>query len=125
MSLDISLTINPTVDGLKLPPFSSGRLTVFQTLEGGGNPGELLVTSAAEVTLSFGSVTPGPIMMFNLDTTNYVNWGTATGDYKFQLFPLAATNSRGMPALVTLESGTIYLRANTADCRVFILGYSK
>ena len=52
MSLIVSLTVTPSVDGLNLPSFSSGRLTVFQTLEGGGNPGELLVTSGAEVTLS-------------------------------------------------------------------------
>lgn len=125
MSLDVSLTINPKIDGLSLPPFASGRLSVFQTLEGGGNPGELLVTSAAEVTLSFGSVSPGPILLYNLDETNYVQWGVATTVYPFRLHPRVANNSRACPAFVTLESGTIYLRANTADCRVLILGYSK
>jgi hypothetical protein len=123
--IDFALTINPSIDGVSLPPFSSGRLSIFQTLEGGGNPGELLVTEAAEVTLSFGSVSPGPILLFNLDATNFVQWGVATTVYPFRLHPRAASNSRACPAFVTLESGTIYLRANTADCRVLVLGYSK
>ncbi len=125
MSLSVSLTITPSVDGLSLPPFSSGRLSVFQTLEGGGNPGEVLITSAAEVTISFGSVSPGPVLFYNLDETNYVDWGFATGVYRGRLFPRLAANSRSMPACFTLESGSIFMRANTADCRVLILGYSK
>jgi hypothetical protein len=122
--IDVTLTLNPRIGSLSLPPFSSGRLTVFQTLEGGGNPGELNVTTS-EVTLSFGSVSPGPILLYNLDTTNFVEWGVATGVYPFRLFPRITTNSRAMPALVTLESGTIFMRADTAACRVLVLGYSK
>ena len=125
MSLSVSLTITPSVDGLSLPPFSSGRLSVFQTLEGGGNPGEVLITSAAEVTISFGSVSPGPVLIYNLDETNYVEWGVATGVYRFKLFPRLAANSRAMPHFVCMDSGSLFMRANTADCRVYILGYSK
>jgi hypothetical protein len=123
--LDISLAINPRVGDISLPPFSTGRLSVFQALEGGGNPGELLVTEAAEVTLSFGSVSPGVIVLYNLDDTNFVSWGVATTVYPFRLNPRLTTSSKACPALVTLESGSIFLRADTADCRVLVLGYSK
>ena len=124
MALDIALTINPTVDGISLPPFVSGRLSVSQTTEGGGNPGLLSVTTS-EVTLSFGSVTPGVVLLYNLDETNFVEWGVATGVYPFRLPPRLASNSKACPALVTRQSGTIYLKADTATCRVLVLGYDS
>ena len=44
---------------------------------GGGNPGEVdLTTSAANV--SFGAVTPGMVMMINLSTTATMQWGLTT-----------------------------------------------
>lgn len=122
MSLDIALTINPAADGVALPPFVSGRLSVFQTTEGGGNPGVVSVTTS-EVTLSFGSVTPGVVLLYNLDDTNFVEWGVATGVYPFRLPPRLASNSKACPALFTRQSGTIYLKADTATCRVLVLGY--
>jgi hypothetical protein len=122
MSLDVALTINPAADGVALPPFVSGRLSVFQTNEGGGNPGVVSVTTS-EVTLSFGSVTPGVVLLYNLDDTHFVEWGVATGVYPFQLPPRLAANSKACPALFTRQSGTIFLKADTATCKVLVLGY--
>jgi len=122
MAIDVALSINPTVDGLALPPFVSGRLSVSQTTEGGGNPGIISVTTS-EFTLSFGSVTPGLVLLYNLDKTNFVEWGVATGVYPFRLPPRLTTSSKSCPALITRQSGTIYLKADTATCRVLVLGY--
>ena len=125
MAIALTLTLNPTGDGLNLPPFSSGRVTIAQTSEGGGNPGLLDVTTS-EVTLSFGSVAPGAIMLINMDPTNYVEWGVATGVYPFRLHPnTGAVTSKWAPHFVQRQSGTIYLKANTATCKVLILGYDE
>jgi hypothetical protein len=125
MSIALTLTLNPTIDGMSLPPFSSGRLTIAQTSEGGGNPGLVDVTTS-ELTLSFGSVSPGGIVLLNLDDTNYVEWGTATGVYDFRLHPnTGLATSKHAPHFVQRQSGTIYLKANTATCKVLILGYDE
>jgi hypothetical protein len=120
--IDLTITLNPSIDGLGLPPFSSGRLQVFQTAEGGGNPGIIDVTTS-EVTVSFGSVTPGLVLVYNLDDTNFVEMGFATGVYPLQLPPRLATNSKAAPAVFTRQSGTLYLKADTATCKVLVLGY--
>ena len=120
--IDLTITLNPSIDGLSLPPFSSGRLQVFQTNEGGGNPGIIDVTTS-EVTVSFGSVTPGLIVLYNLDDTNFVEMGFATGVYPLQLPPRLATNSKAAPAAFTRQSGSLFLKADTATCKVLVLGY--
>jgi hypothetical protein len=125
MAIALTLTLNPTGDGLTLPPFNSGRVNIAQTSDGGGNPGLLDVTTS-EVTLSFGSVAPGAIMLINMDPTNYVEWGVATGVYPFRLHPnTGAVTSKWAPHFVQRQSGTIYLKANTATCKVLILGYDE
>jgi hypothetical protein len=120
--IDLTITLNPSIDGLSLPPFSSGRLQVFQTAEGGGNPGIIDVTTS-EVTVSFGSVTPGLIVLYNLDDTNFVEMGFATGVYPLQLPARLATNSKAAPAVFTRQSGSLFLKADTATCKVLVLGY--
>ena len=120
--IDLTITLNPSIDGLSLPPFSSGRLQVFQTNEGGGNPGIIDVTTS-EVTVSFGSVTPGLIVLYNLDDTNFVEMGFATGVYPLQLPARLATNSKAAPAVFTRQSGSLFLKADTATCKVLVLGY--
>jgi hypothetical protein len=122
MAIDLTVTLNPSIDGLSLPPFSSGRLQVFQTTEGGGNPGLLNVTTS-EVTVSFGSVTPGLVLLYNLDETNFVEVGFATGVYPLRLPPRLASNSKAAPAVFTRQSGSLFLKADTATCKVLVLGY--
>jgi hypothetical protein len=120
--IDLTITLNPSIDGLSLPPFSSGRLQITQTAEGGGNPGIIDVTTS-EVTVSFGSVTPGLILVYNLDDTNFVEMGFATGVYPLQLPPRLASNSKAAPAVFTRQSGSLFLKADTATCKVLVLGY--
>jgi hypothetical protein len=122
--IDLTITLNPSIDGLSLPPFSSGRLQVFQTAEGGGNPGEVTVPTT-EITISFGTVVPGLVLLYNLDTTNFVEWGTVTTVYDWDLLPRLSANSKAHPHILRPKSGTsIFMRANTAPCKVLILGYN-
>lgn len=122
MSIDVTVTLNPKEGDISLPPFSSGRISVTQTSDGGGNPGLVDVT-VSEVTISFGSVSPGLVLLYNLDDTNFVQWGVATGVYPFRLQPRAASSNKGVPQLVYINSGTIYMAADTATCKVLVLGY--
>lgn len=62
--------------------------------------------------------TNGFLMMTNLDPTNYVEWGTTSGDYPGKM-------NAGEPALLRLNTGkTLYLKANTAACDVRICLYA-
>lgn len=68
---------------------------------------------------SFGDIgTEGLCIIYNLDTTNYVQVGFATGVYGMRLRGASA------PALFFLEpNATLYLKANTAACNVRIIVY--
>ena len=61
--------------------------------------------------------TNGWIYMQNMDTTNYVEWGT-TGAY------IGRMRAQETAGPFRLNAGaTLYLRANTAACRVRIVMY--
>lgn len=68
---------------------------------------------------SFGDIgTEGVFVVYNLDTTNYVQVGFSTGVYGVRL---AASS---IPLIGTLEpNATLYLKANTAACKVRIVVY--
>lgn len=85
-----------------------------QAASGGPTPGFLTIGTSEE-SESFSELsTLGWVLLENYDTTNYVEWGFATGVYGGRLEP-------GEFALFRLNpSSTLYLRANTAACKVFI-----
>lgn len=67
----------------------------------------------SEETLSTGDLAGGFVSLVNLDATNYVEVGFATGVYPIKL------RAESGPLLVELNgSPTIYLKANTAACKV-------
>jgi hypothetical protein len=68
-------------------------------------------------------VTPGLILVYNLDDTNFVEMGFATTVYPLRLPPRLATNSKAAPAAFTRQSGSLFLKADTATCKVLVLGY--
>lgn len=74
------------------------------------------IGTTEESIATFGDVsTEGEVIIRNLDTTNYVQVGFATGVYGMRL---AAGRVASFPA----EPGlTLYLKANTAACLVEIL----
>jgi hypothetical protein len=78
-------------------------------------------TSEETAGPAFGDIgTEGICVIYNLDTTNYVQVGFATGVYGMRLYGAWA------PAQFTLEpNATLYLKANTAACNVRIIVYEK
>ena len=94
--------------------FSSndGSQSIDQTTLGGPSPGYRVVPTT-EVSESFSALsTIGWLMMKNLDTTNYVEWGFSTGVYGGRM-------EAGETALFRVNpSSTIYLRANTDSCKL-------
>lgn len=70
---------------------------------------------------TFGDIgTEGLCVIYNLDSTNYVQVGFATTVYGMRLY------GGSVPATFTLEpNATLYLKANTAACNVRIIVYEK
>lgn len=96
--------------------FDTGQITetVTQTAIGGPTPGYVTIGTTEE-SITFSELsTPGEILIRNLDTTNYVQWGFSTGVYGGRI-------KAGRTARWTLEPGTtLYIKANTAACKVVI-----
>lgn len=90
------------------------NVSVDQTTAGGGGPGQVTVGTSEE-TISFGDTVPGLVMMQNLDTTNFVSYGTVTGNLDFTL---SADNEPQLVRLKTTES--LIMQADTASCKVMI-----
>lgn len=68
---------------------------------------------------TFGDIgTEGICVIHNLDTSNYVQVGFATGVYGMRIY------KSWHPAIFPLEpNATLYLKANTAACNVRIIVY--
>jgi len=76
-------------------------------------------TSEETAGPAFGDIgTEGICVIYNLDTTNYVQVGFATGVYGMRLL------GASVPAVFHLEpNATLYLKANTAACNVRVIVY--
>lgn len=95
-------------------PASSNNFSFDQTAVGGASPGYLTIGTTEESEAFSELSTEGWCIMQNLDTTNYVEWGFSTGVYGGRL-------EAGELALFRLNpSTTMYLKANTAACKVAV-----
>lgn len=93
--------------------------TFDQTTARGGGPGTVNVGTTEE-SVSFGDTTPGYVQLTNLDDTNFVDFGNATGDLDFTL------EAGGGMALFKMKSGaTLYLKADTAACNVQVIAFNQ
>lgn len=70
------------------------------------------VIGTSEEALALGDVTPGMILIFNTDTTNYVSVRSGTGAANLIKIPA------GEFCLFRLEASAPYLIANTASVRI-------
>ena len=78
----------------------------------------LLITTS-EVTVTHGVTNPRFCILYNHDATNYVEAGCTTADYDFYLRPASiATQFEIGPS-----KASIFLKANTASCFVYIEVY--
>tara|TARA_R110000868_G_scaffold64237_1_gene193134 strand:+ start:100 stop:462 length:363 start_codon:yes stop_codon:yes gene_type:complete len=90
-----------------------------QAAIGGPTPGAISVGTSEESTAFPELSTEGWLFMQNNDSTNYVQWGFATGVYGGRL-------KAGEFALFRMEPGlTLYLKANTAACNVLVYGFEN
>jgi len=73
------------------------------------------IPTSEEAVTSFGSITTeGWCFLHNLDGTNYVEVGFSTGVYGIRL-------ESGETAMFRLNPGAdLYMKANTAACRVYV-----
>ena len=91
---------------------------IDMTGTGGPTPGFISVGTTEESTTFPELTTEGVLYMKNLDATNYVQWGFSTGVYGGRMKPgETAGPFRMEPGL------TLFLRANTAACRVLVYGF--
>ena len=115
MANEITVTAGLRVaNGNSLFSREFGQQTFDQAAVGGPTPGYITVGTAEE-SVTFGELsTLGWVFIENLDDTNYVQWGFSTGVYGGRM-------EAGEPALFRLNpSSTLYLKANTAACKVNI-----
>lgn len=113
-----TVTINTTISStgtIAYPTYNSTPKEITQATEGMVGPGVVDVTTS-EVTHD---VVEGTVLLQNLDATNFVSWGTATGVYPFSLL---ASNE---PTVIQIAADdTLYFAADTATCKVLILNWN-
>lgn len=98
----------------------SKSTALTQTAVGGPTPGYMTVGTTEESTAFPELTTEGMLFMQNLDSTNYVQWGFATGVYGGRM------EANDPPVQFRMEPGlTLYLKANTAACKCVVYGFEK
>lgn len=86
------------------------------------------IGTTEESITSFGDVaTPGVMVLYNLDGTNFVQWGFATTDYGGHLTANDGSSTKGMPIAIFygLSGVELYLKADTAACEVLVVVYDR
>lgn len=74
----------------------------------------------SEETISFGDITAkGMCVLYNLDSTNYVNWGHVTANLDCKILAGEYCSFR------MDDSGSLILQANTATCKVRVILYDN
>lgn len=97
--------------------FQYPQKTISGTITNNDGVNDLIMTiGTTEESPTFTDITTnGWLLLENLDATNYVQWGVATTVYTGRM-------AAGKAALLQLEPGkSLYLKANTAACRVRIV----
>lgn len=109
-----NLRVQLTNGSLKFD-FNPGKIQVTQSTQLLYDSTQIITTTEVDVTLT-GLTTPHIIILHNLDTTNYVEAGFVTTVYGLRLKPSS------IPSCFELNTSYthIFLKANTASCKVRI-----
>ena len=109
------LSLN-TRNGTLIHQFNPGVISVTQTTARVYDSVHIIGTSEETIS-AFGDIAaPTIIILYNMDATNYVQWGFATGVYGSRLF------AAHVPNQFTYETGaSIFIKANTAACNVRVI----
>lgn len=117
MADEIRVSVTLAVNNGNLSDSFSKSYTADQAAVGGPTPGyQTIGTSEEEVAL--GELgTNGWVIMQNLDATNFVEWGFATGVYGGSML---AGETAGP---FRLNGTSIFLKSDTGACKVIIKAY--
>lgn len=115
MANEITMTVNFSLTNGNLSfAYQPGQLSVDQSASGGPTPGFLTIGTSEETEAFSELSTLGYCIIRNLDTTNFIRVGFATGVYGMRL-------KAGEIALFRLNpSTTLYMIADTAACKVLV-----
>lgn len=117
MADEIRVNVTLAVNNGNLKDSFAKSYTADQAAAGGPTPGYVTIgTSVEEVSLSELG-TKGWCIIQNLDATNFVEWGFSTGVYGGKLL---AGETAGP---FRLNSTSLFLKSDTAACKVVIRGY--
>lgn len=119
MADEITLKVELQVrNGNMVDTFSIGSQSIDQAAVGGPTPGYFtLGTSEEEVAFAELS-SRGVCVIQNLDATNYIEYGFSTGVY-------GARVPAGQAYVIHLNATSLFMRANTAACKVLVKAYER
>lgn len=118
MADEIKVTTNIQVtNGVVKHTFAPGQISIDQAATGIYDAILSIGTTEETSGPAFGDVgTERLCVVYNLDSTNYVQVGFSTGVYGMRL------RASSVPAVFELEpNATLYLKANTAACKVRVI----
>lgn len=79
----------------------------------------VVAVGTSEESVDFGDITPGLVILENLDATNFVEWTTVTTNYDQKLLP---NNDRAMFRFSSTQ--TLYVKADTASCNILVTAFN-
>jgi hypothetical protein len=83
---------------------------------------KVLDIGTSEETISFGDIsTKGIVLLMNLDSTNYVQWGPDSSGMK----EIGRLNAGEWAFLRVDDGATLKMKANTASCKVRVILYEN
>lgn len=120
MANEITLKIDLQVrNGNLVDTFSIGNQSINQAAVGGPTPGYFTLGTSEE-ELAFAELSSkGVCLIQNLDATNYIEYGFATGG------PYGARVPAGQAYVIHLNATSLFMRANTAACKVLVKAYER
>jgi hypothetical protein len=123
MPLQVTLVINDSERRAGWDQVALNQVPLSQA--GSFSSSATFTIGTVEETLSFGDITPGRITLYNLDGTNFVEWGFTAGSRPGRLRPkVSSTDPCGAPNSLDVTSGTsIVIKADTASCEVKAVFY--
>ena len=128
MAGEITITPNITLRNSRLRhQYSPGKIVIDQSTARVYSQVYTIGTSEESIT-SWGDIeTPGVMQLLNLDATNYVEWGPATGSYIGHLTANDGSSTTGLPWAIWYGHSTtdLYLKADTAACDVLVTVYDR
>jgi hypothetical protein len=138
LRLSLSMVNTGTSFNFQSNPTAFSFTVNFANGNNGPTPGTITISTAGTVvSLSqLSSGYGGPILLLNMDPTNFVDWGlqdTETGQFYpigrlyplgppafYQISPLFATE---VPGTAPSNDFALYMKANTANCLVSVQAF--